>query len=301
MSEADSIESNLWYEETYTNSERILRKVRRFIISRQTAFQRVDIVDTFLYGKTLYLDGKLQSSEKDEFVYHEAIVHPALLTTENRNKILIIGGGEGAILREVVKYPDVDEIFMVDIDKELVEICKEYLPEWSNGGFQDPRVNLMFEDGRKFVGEEGDFYDVIIVDLSEPYSTSPSVKLFTKEFYTAVKNRLSQGGVLIVHSGSTHPEYMGFFRAVYKTLVSVFEIVKPYEITVPSFTQQWGFVYASRERYPVRDLRRDMPKSLKFYDLITHQKMFHTTKWFRDSLNKDSPIITDANPYIWDF
>ena len=301
MSESDSTESNLWYEETYTSDERILRKVRRFIVTKQTDFQRVDIVETFLYGKTLYLDGKLQSSEKDEFVYHEAIVHPPLLTAEDRNTILIIGGGEGAILREVVKYGDVDEIFMVDIDKELVEICKEYLPEWSSGAFEDPRVNLIFEDGRKYIEEEGRFYDIIIIDLSEPYSGSPSVKLFTREFYDTVKNRLSQGGVVVVHAGSTHPEYMGFFRAVYNTLASVFEIVKPYEITVPSFTQQWGFVYASRERYPVRDLKRDMPKSLKFYDIITHQKMFHTTKWFRDSLRKDSSIITDAKPYIWNF
>ncbi len=301
MSESGSTESNLWYEETYTTGERYVRRVKRFIVSKQTQFQRVDIVETYLYGKTLYLDGKLQSAEKDEFVYHEALVHPALLTSEGRNKVLVIGGGEGAVLRELVRYPDVDDIYMVDIDRELVSLCKEYLPEWSMGAFEDPRVHLIFDDGRKFIEEEGRFYDVILLDLSEPYTDSPSIKLFTKEFYSLVKERLVQGGVVIVHAGTTHPEYMGFFRAVYNTLKTVFEITRPYEIMVPSFTLPWGFVYASRERDPLRDLKRDIPKGLKFYDILTHQKMFSTSKWFRESLKKESGIITDENPYIWNF
>ncbi|MEM0318067.1 MAG: methyltransferase domain-containing protein, partial [Candidatus Nezhaarchaeales archaeon] len=167
-----------------------LHGVRKIMYSGRTKFQQVDIVETYSFGKCLFLDGKLQSCEYDEHVYHEALVHPAMMTHPDPKRVLIVGGGEGATAREVLRYPTVEKVVMVDIDGELVDLCRRYMPEWSQGAFEDPRLELVIADGRKYIEETGESFDVVILDLTDPLPGTPSVYLYTREFYELVKGRL---------------------------------------------------------------------------------------------------------------
>jgi len=172
----------LWYSETFTDKLRFVYLVNEVIYIGKTKYQKVEILDVAYYGKTLFLDEKIQSSAFDEFIFHEAITHPALITHPNPKKVLIIGGGEGATLREVLKHSTVEGAWMVDIDGELVTLCKKYMPEWSSGAFGDKRATLIIQDARKFVMEREENFDVVISDLTEPLEGGPSLYLFTKSF-----------------------------------------------------------------------------------------------------------------------
>jgi spermidine synthase len=143
--------SVFWYRETGTPYEFHSFAARSFLFTGRTAFQEVAILDTQEYGKMLVIDGRTQSAEEDEYIYHEALVHPAMLTHPEPRQVLIIGGGEGASLREVLRYRSVERVVMVDIDRELVELCQKWLPEWHQGAFQDPRVELVFADGKDYI------------------------------------------------------------------------------------------------------------------------------------------------------
>ncbi|MGD0511292.1 MAG: hypothetical protein ABSA33_05635, partial [Candidatus Micrarchaeaceae archaeon] len=154
------------------------------IFSARTKYQSVEIIDTYTFGRCLILDDKIQSSELDEFIYHEALVHPAMIMHAQPHKVFVAGGGEGAVLREVLKYTSVNKVIMVDIDGEVIKISDEFLPSWHQNAFRDPRVKLIFDDARRYLAETNERFDVIICDLSDPISAGPSRFLFTREFYT---------------------------------------------------------------------------------------------------------------------
>jgi len=167
-----------WYQEK-TRNLMYSHRSKRHVLSTRSTFQKIDIVDTFEYGRMLFLDNIAQSSQVDEFIYHEMIVHPGLLIHPPARRICIIGGAEGATLREVLKH-DPERIVMIDIDEALVKICQEYLPEWSLGAFKDPRVELKFMDGRKYLEAATETFDAVLVDLSDPLENAPSTFLFTR-------------------------------------------------------------------------------------------------------------------------
>jgi spermidine synthase len=179
-----------WFIEYTSPEEGHLHGIRMIHYASQTRFQRMEIMESGSYGRCLVLDGKMQSSIIDEFIYHEGLVHPAMLTHPNPKRVFIVGGGEGATLREVLRHKSVEYCMMVDIDREVVEKSKELLPEWHRGAFDDPRTDLRFMDARKYLEETQDSYDVIIIDISEPVEEGPAYLLFTREFYEIVKERL---------------------------------------------------------------------------------------------------------------
>ncbi len=293
-----------WYLEKHTESLLYLHKIRSHIYHGKTAYQKVDIVEIEAFGKTLFLDGKIQSAQIDEFVYHEALVHPAMLTHPDPKNVIILGGGEGATLREVLRHP-VERATMVDIDEQLVKLCEAYLPEWHAGAFYDERANLVFADARSYLENSDETYDVIISDLTEPLEGGPSVLLFTREFYTTAYERLSEDGVLVVQSASADPYYNDFVRDVYVTLKSVFPKVKVFRAPVFSFQMDWAFTLATKgrdpEEVPVEEIgRRIAPftDKLRFYTPELHSALFKLPKFLKEVLPKGR-VITDENPPVW--
>ena len=169
-----------WFFEPTTSIEGHTHAIRRTIVEARTKYQHAEIMETYAYGKLLVLDGRIQSSQAEDFIYHEGLVHPGLLATENRPESgLVIGGGEGATLREMLRYPSMRRAVMVDIDAEVVELCKQHLPEMHQGAFDDPRTEVRTEDARAYLEKSSERFDFISVDLVEPLEAGPACMLFT--------------------------------------------------------------------------------------------------------------------------
>lgn len=293
-----------WFHDHLSPDEVHMLGITSTIVSKQTRFQQLEILETKSYGRCLVLDGKMQSSEADEFIYHEALVHPAMLTHPDPQRVFIVGGGEGATLREVLRHHSVKSAFMVDIDQEVVEGCKQYLPQWHQGSFDDPRVRLGFIDARKYLEETNETFDIIIIDLSEPVEEGPSYLLFTKEFYSIVLDRLTAEGIIALQAGSTAITSLLGFSATYQTTRTVFPIVVPYQAIVPSFGLPWGFVLASKRLDP-RDLSSQevgeriaerVTGELRYYNGEIHGGQFLFPKHIRVALEKEERIIEDNHP-----
>ena len=242
-----------WFIEALSPEEGHLHGIRRVLFSTQTPFQSLDIMELGSYGKALVLDGKVQSSLLDEFIYHETLVHPAMLVHPAPKQVFIVGGGEGATLREVLRHPTVERALMVDIDEEVVTRCKEFLPEWHKGSFDDPRAEVRFLDARQYLEETKERFDVIIIDISEPVEEGPAYLLFTKEFYQIVYRCLTDRGIIALQAGPVSLSDLSCFTAIHQTLLTVFPVVAPYWASIPSFALPWGFSVASKRPDP-RDL-----------------------------------------------
>ncbi len=282
-----------------------MHAIRRFLATKESRFQVIEIADSYAYGKCLMLDGKMQSSQADEFVYHEALVHPALVTHPAPRRVAIIGGGEGATLREVLKHKTVTEAVMIDIDDEVIRLSDELLPEWADGAFKDPRARVLAADGRKFLQDaKPGSYDVVIVDISEPVPGGPSYMLFTREFYRLVASRLTPAGVVSIQAASTQCVDVMMHAMIIRTMRSVFRHVRPFSIEVPSFDLPWGIAVASKRVDPMslsvsfvdaRIASRGLGP-LRYYDGETHQGIFRVPKYLRDAYAAKGELIEDRSP-----
>jgi spermidine synthase len=301
-------QSYKWFFETTTTFEGHMHAIARTIVEAQTKFQHVEILQTAAYGKTLVLDGRIQSSQGDEFIYHEALVHPGMLTTEGPpQSALVIGGGEGATLREILRYPSITRAVMVDIDGEVVELCKVHLPEMHRGAFDDPRSEVRHEDARAYLEKSKDRFDFITIDLVEPLEEGPACMLFTQEFYSLVRDRLTPGGAMSMQAGMTKLGELGFFTSIHRTLREVFPIVAAYQSFISCFGTPWGFIVASKKVDPARQgapavdklIAERIKGSLEYWDGVTHQHAFSLPKFIRKAIAKQTRIVTDANPLIF--
>lgn len=253
------------------------------------------------------MDGKTQSSEMDEFVYHEALVQPSLVSHKSPERILIAGGGEGATAREVLRHSSVKNLTMIDLDSELVELCKEYLPLHHQGSFGDPRIKVISQDVMEFLENSRDQYDVIVIDLPDPLEGGPAYLCYTREFYTLVASRLSPGGIMVTQAGPTGPNnHKEVFTAILNTMGSVFKSTLPYRVYIPSFGTLWGFAIGSQadasaitsidvEEVDSR-INQRLNSDLKFYDGETHRGLFMLPKYLRSALYSESRIITTESP-----
>jgi len=289
---------SLWYEEK-TKNIIISHRAKSHVVSARSRFQHIDIVDTHEYGRMLFLDNMAQSSELDEFIYHEMMVHPAFLTHRPVSKACIIGGAEGATLREVLKH-NPDRVVMVDIDEELVNICREHLASWSQGAFEDPRVDLKFMDGRKYLETSEETFDVILIDLSDPLENAPSTLLYTKEFYQVVSQRLSESGCVLVQSESLHPMRIEPHARIRNTLASIFPFVRPYGYMSHSFHEVYSFTLASKARDPQEVdigplLAEGNGFSLRYYSRELHQGLFKLPEYLHESYQTFNKLITDQD------
>lgn len=294
-----------WLYDYFSPYEIHKHAIKKTIYQCNSKFQEIEILDTATYGRCLILDNEVQSFETDEFIYHEAIVNPALVLHPNPVKVAVIGGGEGSTLREVLRFNSVKSAYMIDIDAKVVECAKEHLPTFHEGCFNDSRATIVYEDGRKFIENSKENFDVIVIDITCPRVESPAHKLFTKEFYLAVLNKLTPNGIIAVQASTTFPA-INSFSIICNTINSVFPNVFPYAAYVPSFSMLWGYCLATRGLSPFNISNDDIDKrvseritgKLRYYDGITHQALFSLPKYVRNALSEQTEINMDNKPFV---
>jgi spermidine synthase len=233
-------------------------------------------------------------------------VQPALILHPKPEKVAIIGGGEGATLRDVLYHKTVNKAMMVDIDEKVVECAQKYLPTFHNGSFSDKRTVLTFGDGRKFIEESDGEFDAVIMDITCPLEEGPSYKLFTKEFYEIVRQKLTPHGVLSIQASTTSPVALQTYTVLNSTLKEVFPNVFPYAAYVPSFALLWGFCLATNDLDPAQisgeeidhRISERVSGELRFYDGITHQALFNLPKYIRKALKEQTHINLDNKPLM---
>ncbi len=287
-----------WYTEQFAPTELHAHAIEETYFAGRTAFQSVAVLRTSVFGKMLVLDGDTQSSQADEKIYHETLVHPAMAAVDDRSEILILGGGEGATLREVLRDPSVRRCTMVDIDGQVVELSKKYLPEWSDGAFDDPRTRVIIGDALKFIKEDRDRYGVVISDLTEPLPDSPSFPLFNGDVFRDVKARLAPGGVYVLQASTAGFHNMALHAKMARSLRAQFKHVRSFYTHVPAFDNDWAFIACGDEidvaatdpariTAYVRGLRGDG----WFYDAETHRRLFALPLYLRRELARPGDVF----------
>jgi spermidine synthase len=286
--------------------DRYTYRLKSVIASARTAVQNVVIGETFNYGRALFLDGNIQSTQDDEALYHELLVQPAMLRHPAPLDVLVLGGGEGAVLREVVAHASVRSVTMVDIDPELVELAREHLVAWHRGAFEDPRVRLIYGDAREFLAAADALYDVIIVDLVDTIDRGPAHGCYTRQFYELLRNRLRPDGIAAIQglefSFVDDKEHVALVR----TLRTVFGEVHSYRAHIPSFLGGWGFVVASDwfrpDEWSADAVDRALEQRLGTW--VDHlngaflKACFAPCKETLLALGRPGPILEDGVPFI---
>jgi len=297
---------NRWHQEEVTPGWTQAFAVKSVIFSGRTPHQKVEVLDTEPFGRCLILDDKIQSTTSDEFIYHEALVHPGLIAHPQPQSVCIAGGGEGATLREVLRHRSVTRAVMLDIDQEVVALSRRLLPSLSQGAYDDPRSELVIADAWDYLERHRTRFDVIILDVTDPGPEGSSQRLYTREFYQLVKRRLAPGGIVVTQAGSTAWKDLTRFCATYNTLRKVFTFVAGYQVSVPCFGIPWGFITASMTLKPQeltpqeidQRLAQRLSTPLRFYDGIGHQGMFSLPKFLRDTLRRTTRVITREQPLL---
>jgi spermidine synthase len=296
-----------WYVESVQPTLFQELKLTARIYSGRTAYQQVEIIETDPLGRTLVLDGKTQSAEADEFIYHEALVHPGLIAHPGPRDVFIAGGGEGATLREVLAHRTVERAVMADLDGELVELCKEHLPSWHRGAFDDPRTELFFGDARQRLEERSELFDAIIIDVTDPTETGPSLPLFTESFYRLALSRLRPGGVLVSQAGPAALGMSRVFTAICNTIGRATGNVSPYRIDMLSFGSSWGLAMTGAPApnaltaQEIDDrIKERVTGELRLYDGAAHAGLFSLPRWLRRDLESEDRVITEDTPVFLD-
>lgn len=303
------IEFYSWITDQISPNEiRLLQRVGG-MEAKQTVFQSMEFAKSAAYGDILLLDSTIQSAQSDEYLYHEALVHPAMITHPDPQRVLVIGGGEGATQREVLKHPSVKTVVVVDLDEELVEFCKQKLSDWHQGTFSDLRLTLLHTDGRAYLEQNDARFDVIILDITDALVDGPAIALYTKEFYALCQQRLTDNGVLAVQGFALSPMHWSEHATIRRTIGTSFRFVRSYTVFVPSFACTWGFIIATNHIDPAtfapeeicqRIKNRNLATSLKAYDEVAHLGMFGLPKDLRFNLSQPGNILEDNKPLIFE-
>lgn len=266
------------FREFHSPSSGIFFRAERRLLSEKSAFQKIEVYETAAYGRVLLLDGLVQTTEKDEFFYHEMLVHPAMISHPRPRDVLIIGGGDGGTMREVLRY-QVRSVVLVEIDSRVIEICKQFLPGLAVS-FGDRRAEVLIGDGSRFVRETDRRFDTIIVDSSDP--VGPSAVLHRKAFYTELKRCLRPGGIIAAQAGAPlfHLEHLRKKRIFLKQL---FAFALYYLGPVPTYPGGlWCYVFLSDRVDPLRLRRRRPPNKLKYYNCDVHRAAFALPEFLKD-------------------
>lgn len=277
----------LWYTEKHTDKVHFSVKVDRSIYSGKSEFQRIDVFESNEFGRFFTLDGLMMVTEKDEFIYHDMITHIPMATNPNIKNVLVIGAGDGGTVRELTRYETIENIDMVEIDKLVVDICREYLPKTACK-LDDSRVNLYFEDGLKFVRTKENKYDLIIVDSTDPFG--PGEGLFTKEFYGNCFNALKEDGILVnQHESPYYSSYSEAMKRAHKRIKEFFPVCKVYQAHIPTYPSgHWLFGFASKKYDPIKHLNEDKWNELglktKYYNTDLHKGCFALPNYVKELL-----------------
>jgi len=296
--------ADMWLSEYMTPWDIYLHGVTKVLAYKKTQYQEMYIVETGAYGKGLVLDGKWQSSTVDEFIYHEPLVHPAMVCHGNPRRVLILGGGEGATIREVLRWQTVEKVVMVDIDGEVLAACREHLPEMHAYAFDDPRVELVIDDAMDFLEKTSAEWDIIISDLSDPIESGPSFPLFTKEFFAQIRKVLRPEGYFVVQAGPTAIAEIKLHASLARTVKEVFSYIQPYSSYVPTYGRPWGFILASERPFPSKPAPEETDRllgakttgGLRMFDGITMLGMFQVQAHIRQAIATADQVYTLAEP-----
>jgi spermidine synthase len=276
--------------------------IKETLRKEKTKYQELELVDTDEFGKVLLLDNITQVAERNDYEYHEAMVHPAMCSHPDPETVLIIGGGDGGILREVLKYPCVKSVEIAELDSGVVEFSKKYLTAVHNGCFDDERVKITIADGRLFTQKCKKLFDVVIMDMTDPFG--PSKMLYTKEFFKIVKQSFCDSqGIFVMHSESpvTRPKAFG---CIQKTLNSVFANVNPLYLYIQMYAVLWSITLSSdtidflkiKPSLIDKRLSKYKVKDLRVYCGATHHSMMVEFPYIQQILKSPARIITDKKP-----
>lgn len=267
----------IWFSEDYSSTCKFDIKVKRHIHSEQTPFQKIDFFDSEEFGVFFTLDDYMMVNEKDEFIYHDMIVHVPMAVNPDIKNVLVIGGGDGGAVRELMRYPAIENVHLVEIDERVVRLCQKYLPLTASK-LEEPRVRLCFEDGISYIKRRRCCYDLIIVDSTDPIG--PGVGLFTKDFYQDCRQALTDNGILINQHESPYYEMdaVEMIRAHAK-LKQIFPICKVYQYHMPTYASgHLLFGFASKTFDPLVNHQRQRWESLglktKYYNSDIHVGSF---------------------------
>ena len=298
-----SVPSGRWHFEEININLVQAERYSEILWESTTKYQEAKIIQGKCFGRSLILDGKTQSTESDEFIYHESLIHPAFIHHKDPKNVFIAGGGEGATAREVLRYRSVQNVTMVDIDEEVVSACRKFLVNHHQGAFDDPRLELIFGDAKHYLETTDEKYDVVVIDVPDPLEAGPAYKLFTAEFYRLVQSKLNKSGILITQAGPTDPTSSDqCFTKVFNTIKSEFRRSYPYHSHIPAFGTTWGFVIGSDTQIIDEagnidaKLEEREIDNLSMYDGVAHRGLFNLPRYLRQSISSEKHIIRNNNP-----
>lgn len=272
---------DLWYTEKQTPEVGITCKVKETLHVEQTPYQHLAVIDTYQFGRMLVLDGMVQTTIADEFIYHEMIALLGLNTHPDPQHVLIVGGGDGGALREVVRHPRVQKATMVEIDQRVVEASKQFLPEISSALHGHPRAELVIADGIKYVEERKKEFDLIIVDSTEP--VGPAISLFSPEFYRSVYEALKDDGLLVAQTES--PFYNAdLIRRIFLSISDIFPITKLCLASIPTYPSGlWSFTVGSKKYDPENIQEENCPPlKTRYYNPELHRAAFKLPEFVKE-------------------
>ena len=278
---------NFWFSENHTPNVKISIRVDRQLYSGKSEFQRIDVFDSPEFGRFLTLDGYMMLTEKDEFIYHEMITHVPMAVHPLVKKVLVIGAGDGGVIRELTRYPEIEHIDMVEIDPLVVEVCRKYLPKTACR-LDDPRLSIHYEDGLKYVRFKENEYDLIIVDSTDPFG--PGEGLFTREFYGNCYKALKEDGIMVnQHESPFYAEDAEACKRAHKRIVESFPISRVYQAHIPTYPSgHWLFGFASKKYHPVHDLNATAWNMLeiktRYYTTRLHTGSFYLPAYVEEML-----------------
>lgn len=302
--------TGLFVSETHTDAVTWDFTIERILVAGKSQYQEYQIVEIPVFGKTLFLDWKIQSSLLDEFIFHECMSQPAMTVHPHPKKVVVCGGGEGATLREALKHNTVETAVMVDIDEELIGFVKEHMPEWHQGSFEDSRTTLLHTDARAWLeSQKGANYDVILSDLPDPLEGGPAIYLFTTEYFQICADALGEDGVLALQAGCANLSYPYCFACCVETLRSmkeVFPYVRPYFGIMTTFMMPWGFVLASKSK-DILELSEDeiarrfheRGVANKYFTPRYARSVFTLPDYMEEAFAKHGRVLTDEKPFVW--
>lgn len=294
---------DIWFVEYLTPHDAYHHGVKTLLHSTRSPYQSITIADTGAYGRALFLDGKIQTTERDEPLYHEPLVHVPNVLHATPSQVLILGGADGGAARESLKWHSVQRVVVVDIDQIVVDSCKQFLPSIAQGSLDDPRCDLIVADALEYIRDTTDTFDVIICDLTDPMEDSPSLDLFTLQFFKKLTARLTPKGAISIQVGpASLIESPTLMPRICATLRHVFPSVHPYHVFVPTFGSPLGMAVATKQptELPFEStidaiLRKQVQGDLAVIDGFAFRGLFALPRATRRAIEEEVDVFTDTH------
>lgn len=280
----------IWFSELHTSNVKLSVRIDKQLFSGESEYQRIDVFESQEFGKFVALDGDIVFSEKDEFIYDEMVTHVPMAVHPGVKNVLIIGGGDGGVAKELLQYLSIESIDVVETDKLFVDVCRDIFPEVAQG-LADPRVRVYYDDGLRFLRNKKEEYDLIINDSTDPFGHTEG--LFTKEFYGSCYKALRGDGIMVYQHGSPfYDEDEMACRSMHRKVYRSFPISRVYQAHIPtSPSGYWLFGFASKKYHPINDFKPEAWNNLKietwYYTTNLHMGAFMLPKYVEDLLEEE--------------